>query len=345
MTYSVGQLATLTGLTVRALHHYDAIGLLKPSHRSDAGYRLYTRADIVCLYRIQALRRLGLPLSDIAQALTGDGALPDVIARQIDELDAAIEHASAVRARLVRLQEVVAAGDVPASADWLAALELVTQYDRYCSASELRKLLAHRHADADEWPRLVAALRAAMAQGLSPASADAQALGERWRRMLMSQVGGDISLAIKLKLAYNDEPELQDRARAQSGLDAAVLSFLTDIWRHGHMALWSKHLDAATLSRLSITDDGMQEWIRTVAAMREAMNEGAVAGEPAIAPLVSAWDAQLGAFAAGDAALLSRMHAAFASDVELQRMWGLDDDVLSFVESARRTLHQGARHA
>jgi MerR family transcriptional regulator, thiopeptide resistance regulator len=42
-------------LTVRPLHHYDSIGLLKPSARSDSGYRLYGQDDIACLHQIQAL--------------------------------------------------------------------------------------------------------------------------------------------------------------------------------------------------------------------------------------------------------------------------------------------------
>ena len=46
MSFTVGQLARLTGLTVRALHHYHAIGLLEPSQRSDSGYRLYTQAAV-----------------------------------------------------------------------------------------------------------------------------------------------------------------------------------------------------------------------------------------------------------------------------------------------------------
>ena len=59
----VGALAKRAGLTVRALHHYDAIGLLSPSARSDAGYRLYNRADIARLHQVQALRRFGMALS------------------------------------------------------------------------------------------------------------------------------------------------------------------------------------------------------------------------------------------------------------------------------------------
>ncbi|MGH3560213.1 MAG: MerR family transcriptional regulator [Mycobacterium sp.] len=63
--WKVGALAELTGLTVRALHHYDHIGLLKPSHRSPSGHRLYTGDDVVRLYRVCLLRRLGFGLSRI----------------------------------------------------------------------------------------------------------------------------------------------------------------------------------------------------------------------------------------------------------------------------------------
>ena len=52
----VGELARRTGLTVRTLHHYDAIGLLRPSERSESGYRLYGDADMRRLYRIIAMR-------------------------------------------------------------------------------------------------------------------------------------------------------------------------------------------------------------------------------------------------------------------------------------------------
>lgn len=64
--WRVGEVATATGLTVRALRHYDEIGLLVPSERSDAGHRRYTADDLARLYAIRALRHLGLPLADVA---------------------------------------------------------------------------------------------------------------------------------------------------------------------------------------------------------------------------------------------------------------------------------------
>lgn len=65
----VGELAARAGLTVRTLHHYDSIGLLSPSARSDAGYRLYDRDDVARLQQIQALRAFGMALADIGAYL------------------------------------------------------------------------------------------------------------------------------------------------------------------------------------------------------------------------------------------------------------------------------------
>ncbi len=69
MPFTVGDLARLTGVTVRALHHYDEIGLVRPSHRSTAGYRLYSDADVHRLQQVLLFRELGLPLDEIASAI------------------------------------------------------------------------------------------------------------------------------------------------------------------------------------------------------------------------------------------------------------------------------------
>ena len=68
-SYSVGDVAALTGVTVRTLHHYDEIGLLVPSRRSASGYRRYDQDDLERLQRILAYRALGLPLEQIGRLL------------------------------------------------------------------------------------------------------------------------------------------------------------------------------------------------------------------------------------------------------------------------------------
>jgi DNA-binding transcriptional MerR regulator len=86
----VGELAALANLTVRTLHHYDSIGLLQPSARSDAGYRLYDRDDVARLHQIQALRAFGMSLSDIGlyldspEGAAGPGRAPAGRARPQD---------------------------------------------------------------------------------------------------------------------------------------------------------------------------------------------------------------------------------------------------------------------
>ena len=70
--WTVGEVAELTRVSVRTLHHYDAIGLLVPSERSEAGYRLYTPADLTRLQRILTFRELGFALADILKLLQAD---------------------------------------------------------------------------------------------------------------------------------------------------------------------------------------------------------------------------------------------------------------------------------
>jgi len=69
MAFTVGELAKLTGITVRTLHHYDEIGLVRPSDRSTAGYRLYGDGDVLRLQQVLLYRELGLPLDQIGAVL------------------------------------------------------------------------------------------------------------------------------------------------------------------------------------------------------------------------------------------------------------------------------------
>ena len=72
MSYTVGQLAALAHVTVRALHHYDEIGLLTPSARTEAGYRRYSERDLERLQQLLFYRELGFPLDQIAALLEGE---------------------------------------------------------------------------------------------------------------------------------------------------------------------------------------------------------------------------------------------------------------------------------
>ena len=98
---TVGQLAGRFGITVRTLHHYDDIGLLRPSRRSPAGYRLYTEDDITRLQHVVVYRRLGFALEEIALLL----AHPDSVEQHLRRQRAAVVH------RLDEMRDLVAAID------------------------------------------------------------------------------------------------------------------------------------------------------------------------------------------------------------------------------------------
>lgn len=83
MSYSIGEVARVSGVTVRTLHHYDEIGLLPPGGRSSVGYRRYTEADLDRLQQILAYRELGFPLDQIATILADpDADLREHLRRQ-----------------------------------------------------------------------------------------------------------------------------------------------------------------------------------------------------------------------------------------------------------------------
>ena len=100
MSYTVGRVAEIAGVTVRTLHHYDEIGLLSPGDRSSAGYRRYDDADLERLQQILLYRELGFTLEEIAAILDD----PDVEARAHLRRQHGL-----LRDRIARLQEMVTA--------------------------------------------------------------------------------------------------------------------------------------------------------------------------------------------------------------------------------------------
>lgn len=90
---TVKEVSRLTGVSVRALHHYDAIGLLKPTQVTEAGYRLYDEKAIEQLYLILLFRELEFPLSEIQGILNApDFDRNRVLDQQIELLQRKVEH-------------------------------------------------------------------------------------------------------------------------------------------------------------------------------------------------------------------------------------------------------------
>ncbi|MGY1844665.1 MerR family transcriptional regulator [Modestobacter sp. SYSU DS0875] len=100
MSWTVGELARLAGVTVRTLHHYDRIGLVRPSERTSAGYRSYDARDLDRLQQVLLYRELGFPLDEVATLLDDPDADPAAHLRRQHRL---------LRDRLERTRAMVAA--------------------------------------------------------------------------------------------------------------------------------------------------------------------------------------------------------------------------------------------
>jgi len=98
--WRVGELAAAAGLSVRALRHYDEIGLLVPSERSSAGHRRYAERDLRRLYEILALRQFGLSLVDVGRVFDHEHDLRLVVGNQLTQVERSINASQALRRRL-----------------------------------------------------------------------------------------------------------------------------------------------------------------------------------------------------------------------------------------------------
>jgi DNA-binding transcriptional MerR regulator/uncharacterized glyoxalase superfamily protein PhnB len=126
----VGELAKATGLTARALHYYDEIGLLTPSHRTTAGHRLYVSADVARLYRVSLLRRLGFPLEQIASVLEDPAwQLMPAVDRHLRHTQAKAEIVSRLRARLSAMADALAKQESLSAAQLFATMEEMSMLD------------------------------------------------------------------------------------------------------------------------------------------------------------------------------------------------------------------------
>jgi DNA-binding transcriptional MerR regulator len=210
--WRIGELARVAGVTVRALHHYDSLGLLVPSERTGAGHRLYSAADVQRLYRLLALRGVGLPLEEISPLLDGDDGLADTVRRHLGRVEQQLGALEELRLRLTRLLAALDGGG--ASTDqFLDAMEAMTMFEKYYTPEQLQQLEQRRNdlgedaikAVEQEWQEIYAKLRELREAGVDPAAPEAQAVGDRARELIEMFTGGDPGITASLRRMYEQE--------------------------------------------------------------------------------------------------------------------------------------------
>lgn len=194
---TVGQVAGLVGVSVRTLHHWDEIGLVVPSARSWAGYRLYEPDDVARIHRVLVYRETGMPLAEVARVLDD----PDVdatahLARQRDLLQARIAHLTRMLRAVDTMMERNSMGEnlTPQQqaeilgAEWDPAWQEEAE-ERWGDSDEWAQAAARKAAmTRQDWARVAEETEAleidlanAMREGVVPGSERANALAERHR--------------------------------------------------------------------------------------------------------------------------------------------------------------------
>lgn len=317
MKLKIGELARRAGLTVRTLHHYDSIGLLTPSVRTDAGYRLYDGGDIARLHQIQALRRFGLQLADIGTYLASpDASLSTILDQQIAALSRQIEQAARLRDQLVRLKRDMAAGAAPDLAAWLTTLELMTMYDTYFTKDELKHLPFFQGDQAviAEWQTMVARLRALLQEGVPPSAPEPRQLAQQWMRMLERDTGGNPDLMVRLLAMQRHEPAL----REQNGITPDIEEYFKEAFTSWRLALFKPYLLPAEFAFMDANyRRSTGEWPLLIAQVRKQFEAGAPPDSPALRQLALQWMALTRSFAGDDPGTHERLRHAYESEPRL----------------------------
>lgn len=224
--WKIGELARRTGLSVRTLHWYDEIGLLKPSYHSDTGHRLYAAEDVARLQQILSLRQLGFALADVRKCLDDADFSPlSLMEMHLDRLRQQIEVQRRLCQRLETIAARLRAAETVSVEELLQTIEDMNMFEKYYTPEQLEQIKERagqvgeeriRQAETQDWPQLLAAVRVEMDNGSDPASAPVQALARRWMALVREFTGGDPGIQKSLRTMYQQEQTIH-------GMDVAAM--------------------------------------------------------------------------------------------------------------------------
>lgn len=242
----IGELAKRTGLSVRTLHHYDEFGLLTPSGRTEAGYRLYSMQDVKRLQHILSLKQLGFSLKKITEVLSAETlSLSQTINEQIQLVEKNVQSQTALLQQLNCLKDKFSSGENIAIDDFLDTMEMMKMYEKYFDEEQLAKLAKVREKLGEEkikelgqknWPVLIAKVKKAMDDHLEVDSEEVQVLVKQWMELANQFTGGDSRVATSVSKMYQQEKGLQDK----TGIDQSMMTFISRAWKHSNSKACNK---------------------------------------------------------------------------------------------------------
>jgi DNA-binding transcriptional MerR regulator len=197
--YRVREFAKLSGVTVKALHHYDRLGLLK-AQRTDAGYRIYAERDLERLEQIVVLKFLGLSLRQI-KAVQDRVAmeLPDALRLQRQAIEEKQRSLARALSAIVEAEKAIRPGEPTSPAVLKRLIEVIHMQDQFDLLKQYYndvQLMKYESAWAkvksgpvEEWKSLNREIAAMAEAAENPAGEKAQALGTRFIELMKRDAG------------------------------------------------------------------------------------------------------------------------------------------------------------
>ena len=219
--YTASEFARRAGVTVRALHHYDRLGLLRPARRTAAGYRVYADSDFARLQQIVTLKFIGLSLKQIGDVLRA-GPAADLCAAlrlQREILEEKGRHLRRAVRAIAEAERALASGTRPAPEAFAKIIEVIemqnnTDWMMHYYSEGARQKIEERAAalgpeaieqSQRDWAQLIAEVNEAARAGVDPASERGQELAARWQSLIEAFTGGDAEVTAGLRKLYADQ--------------------------------------------------------------------------------------------------------------------------------------------
>ena len=231
-------MAALAGISVRALHHYEKLGLLPAASRSDSGYRLYAPKDLARLQEILSLRDLGFTLAEIRAWFQDEGHDPHeamrLQLRRVSERIAGLESLRDALQQVLRRIPPHGSASPEQVVRVVERMKAMKDMERYFTPAQLASVKARGESVGAEgvrvvereWPELIAKVRAAMASGLPPESAEVLALARRWQELVALFSGGDPDIVRGVERYYQEHPGMA----AEMGIDQDLYQYIRSAW-------------------------------------------------------------------------------------------------------------------
>lgn len=220
----IGDIAQETGLSVRALRHYEEVGLLSPA-RGEGDQRVYSLGDLTRLQNILFLKQMGLSLDEIRASLARPSL--EVIERRIAQVEQSLSELRSSLESLRASRSLLASGHELTAEQLIENLKGAAMFEKYYTQDQRDELAKRADPKLMEeaglkWADLIARVQSAVDQGVDPHAPEARKMADEWTALVSAFTGGSAGIEKNLGKMYAENPDMQ----ARYGLNSKLFEFI-----------------------------------------------------------------------------------------------------------------------